>query len=262
MERQLLRTAEDACRAAASVHRKYQREGFTTSSKAVGHDRVTDADLEAESVIVQIIETTFPDHAILAEEGGRTDSDSPYLWVVDPLDGTSNFSRGIPYYSISVCVVHNEVPIVGAVYDPSGDELFSAVAGGGAYLNGESIVVSDTASLADAMLVTGFFYDRGARMERNLENIGRLFSHGIVGIRRFGSAALDLCYVACGRADAFWEHELNAWDFAAGALIVREAGGTVTDLEGNALRIRASYVVASNTRLHEPVRAELGAEGE
>jgi myo-inositol-1(or 4)-monophosphatase len=262
MERQLLRTAEDACRAAAAVHRKYQREGFTTSSKSVGHDRVTDADLEAESVIVQIIETTFPDHAILAEEGGRSDSDSPYLWLVDPLDGTSNYSRGIPYYSVSVCVVHDDVPLVGTVYDPSRDELFSAIAGKGAYLNGESIAVSDTASMADAMLITGFYYDRGAQVERNLENIGRLFTHGIVGIRRLGSAALDLCYVACGRADAFWEHELKAWDFAAGALIVREAGGTVTDSEGNALRNRPSYVVASNTRLHEPIRLELRPQGE
>lgn len=259
MERQLLRTAEDACRAAAAVHRKYQRMGFTTSSKSVGHDRVTDADLEAESVIVQMIETSFPDHAILAEEGGRSDTDSAYLWVVDPLDGTSNYSRGIPYFSISVCVVHDGAPLVGVVYDPSRDELFSAIAGSGAFLNGASITVSETSTLADAVLITGFFYDRGAEMEQNLRNIGRFFSHGVVGIRRFGSAALDLCYVACGRADGFWEHELNAWDFAAGALIVREAGGTVTDVDGNALLIRPSYVVASNTRLHETIRADLGA---
>lgn len=262
MERQLLETAEAACRAAATVHRKYQREGFSTSSKGVRHDRVTDADLEAESVIVQIIETAFPDHAVLAEEGGRNESSSEYLWVVDPLDGTSNYSRGIPYFSVSVAVVHDGVPIVGAVYDPSRDEMFTAVSRKGAFLNGDRIRVSETSSLADAILITGFFYDRGEAMERNLDNIGRLFAHGIVGVRRFGSAALDLCYVACGRADAFWEHELNPWDFLAGALLVCEAGGTVTDVDGNAVRIEAGYVFASNTRLHEPIRAELAGAAE
>lgn len=256
----LRKTAERACRAAADIQLRLQREGFEVGSKALAQDRVTDADILAENAVVEIIKTTFPDHGILAEEGGHSEADSPYVWVIDPVDGTTNFSRGLPFYCVSVAVVKDGLPIVGAVLDPVRDELFTAIAGGGAFLNGAPIRVSDVTSLADALLVSGFFYDRGEAMVRNLENIRRFFELGILGIRRLGSAALDMCYVACGRADAFWEHELNAWDFAAAGLIVREAGGTITDLHGDALQMKPSYVVASNTRLHEMVREELLAE--
>ena len=226
--------------------------GFETNEKSGAHDLVTSADIEGERIIVESIREEYPDHNILAEEADYESTDSEYTWIIDPLDGTNNFAHGLPVWCVSIACAHQGKVICGVVYDPERDELFEAQRGGGARLNGRTISVSTRDELAHSMLVTGFFYDRGEAMRRNLDTIERFFSNGIVGLRRFGSAALDLCMVASGRTDGFWEFELKPWDYAAGALIVQEAGGKTSDAEGKPLNdpFQKSFMVAANPALH------------
>ena len=173
---------------------------------------VTQADLEAEEIITSMILDAFPDHKFLREEGESTGgADSDHLWVIDPLDATNNYAHGIPHYAVSVAYYQKGAPIAGVILDPTRDELFSAARGGGAFLNGEPIRVSKHAELSDCIIGTGFYYDRGALMERTLKGVHDLFKRNIRGIRRFGSAAVDLCWVACGRFDGFFEYRLSPW---------------------------------------------------
>ncbi len=246
----LARLAEEAARAAGGVHRTYAQHGFTVDTKSGHHDLVTEADIEAERVVVQLVRSRFPGHNILAEEGSEPDRSSEYTWVVDPLDGTNNFARGIPLFTSSVAVARNDEIVAAAVYDPSRDELFRAYRGGGAYVNGTPLRVRESTDLSDAILATGFYYNRGREMEQTLETIRAFFHRGGIGIRRTGSAALDLCYVAAGRYDGFWEHNLGLWDYAGGSLILEEAGGRLSDDRGKALPFAPSYIVASNGSLH------------
>jgi myo-inositol-1(or 4)-monophosphatase len=210
---------------------------------------VTEIDRRAERTITKLIRARYPEHAILAEEGegkkGRTD----YKWIVDPLDGTTNYAHSYPCFCSSIALEQEGKVILGVVYDPLRDELFSAEKAKGAYLNGKRISVSSTGRLIRSLLATGFTYDI-KRDQRNLKHF-RNFILSSQAIRRDGSAALDLCYLGAGRFDGFWEMKLSAWDVAAGALIVGEAGGKVTDFRGGKFSIYSREILASNGRIHQ-----------
>jgi myo-inositol-1(or 4)-monophosphatase len=213
-------------------------------------DLVTEVDLQVEREFRKVIAERFPTHAILAEElGGRAEAPPGPCWVFDPIDGTTNFAHGLPIFCSSLALEVDGQAVVAAVYDPTRQELFTAERGGGAHLNGKPIRVSDAGDLVDAMLVTGFPYD----VHQRVAEIVGLFA-AFVGraraVRRLGSAAIDLCYVAAGRMDGFWESDLKPWDIAGGALIVAEAGGQVTMMDGAPFSSRGRHVLASNSLLH------------
>ena len=213
-------------------------------------DLVTSVDREAERQILEILQREFPDHGFLSEEAPAVEARSKeYRWIVDPLDGTTNFAHGYPHLSVSVALQQNGRTILGLVYDPLRNECFRAVAGEGAFLNDAPIRISPVEQLDKALLATGFPYDRRQHADQYLAFF-RAFLTRTQGIRRAGSAALDLCYVASGRIDGFWELKLKPWDVAAGALIVAEAGGKVTDFSGNPLSIFADEALASNGLVH------------
>jgi len=239
-----------AARQAGKIIADAYRTDFRVEFKQGRHTNlVTDVDRRSERAIVETLLAAFPDHRILAEESGNHQHGaSPYRWVVDPLDGTTNFAHGYPAFCVSIGLEMEGHSVLGVVYDPLRRELFEAEAGRGASLNGERIHVSKVASLDTALLITGFAYDRENR-QRNLVHFSRfiLESHGI---RRTGSAALDLCYVAAGRADGFWELKLAPWDVAAGSLIVTEAGGRITDFAGRPFKADGAETLATNGLIH------------
>ena len=247
----LLATARACTDEAAGILRSLDPAFLEVREKSGHHDITTSADVQVEAAVVSTIRARHPDHGIVAEEGGSTLPKSPYQWYVDPIDGTTNFVRGFPFYSVSVAVALEGSMVAGVVYDPCRNEVFSAARGEGAYLGDRRLAVSNTSSIERALIATGFHYDRGESMARTLEAVRILFSRGLTGIRRTGSAALDLAFVAAGRTDAFWEHQLQSWDVAAGALLVEEAGGRVTNDVGDGLTVKADFVVASNDLLHQ-----------
>ncbi|MBR9699866.1 inositol monophosphatase [Candidatus Woesearchaeota archaeon] len=247
-----------AAKAAAKIHLKYFRTELDIKTKSSHHDQVTVADIESEKAIVRIIRKSFPDHNFLCEEHDYKKTPSPYTWIIDPLDGTNNYAHGIPIFCTSIALAKKGDIILGVILDPTRKEMFVAEKGKGAFLNGKRISVTKAASLKQSILVTGFYYDRGKPALDALNNIRKFFNKGIIGIRRLGSAALDFCYVASGRFDGYWEFKLNPWDFAAGSLIVQEAGGTVTNKQGKKLPIKSSYVVATNKKIHAKVLEVLG----
>lgn len=208
-------------------------------------DIVTEMDRNSEDLIMGEIRKAFPGHGILTEESAEIKSASPYKWIIDPLDGTTNYSHGFPFFCVSIAFEEAGEVKFGAVYDPMLDELFTAEAGGGAFLNDERIRVSKIDSLQRSLLATGFPYDLRTSKENNLD-LFSTFSLKAQAIRRAGSAALDLSYIACGRFDGYWEMKLKAWDVAAGALIVKEAGGTVTDFRGEPFSIYGKEYLATN----------------
>lgn len=213
-------------------------------------DIVTEADGHAEDFILNEIRHRWPDHRIVAEESGSNHQESPYTWYVDPLDGTVNYAHGLPLFSTTLALAFEGRIQLGVVYDPIRDEMYHASAGGGAWLNGERIEVSQTEELIQALLVTGFPYDISTTNHHNLNHYSQ-FALRTQGVRRLGSAALDLCYIASGRLDGYWELELNAWDAAAGILLVQEAGGRVTSIEGGQIDLSGKFgVLAANPRLH------------
>jgi Archaeal fructose-1,6-bisphosphatase and related enzymes of inositol monophosphatase family len=221
-------------------------------------DLVTEADLAAEQVLISRIREAFPDHQLLSEESGEILQRSPWLWVVDPLDGTTNFAHGFPVFSVSIALLHEGQRVLGVVYDVMRDELFAARRGEGAFLNGRPIRVSRTSRLEAALLVTGFPYDRQESPFDNTREFVALLKrcHGVL---RVGSAALDLAAVAAGRLDGYWEFRLSPWDLAAGALLVEEAGGRVTTPTGDPLPPLATDIVATNGRIHEELLEALAA---
>ena len=246
----LLSVAVDACKSAGGLLLDYARSGFQIEHKNA-IDLVTDADHAAEQCIVDHIRAHFPTHSTLAEERGHdAPPTSRYQWIIDPLDGTTNFAHRFPVYAVSIGVEWNGQGVVGVVYDPTRDELFTAEAGHGAHLNGQPIKVSSTTQLDGALMVTGFAYDIRDTANNNLNHFAR-FALKSQGVRRTGSAALDLCYVAAGRFDGFWEVKLNPWDMAAGVVILRAAGGRVTDLRGHEHSTFQPELVASNVRIHD-----------
>jgi myo-inositol-1(or 4)-monophosphatase len=213
-------------------------------------DLVTEADQAAEDLIADRLRTVCPEHDLLCEEGsvGAT-LGATYRWVVDPLDGTTNFAHGLPTFAVSIALEDAGGPVVGVVYDPMRDELFVARKGGGATLNGTPILVSAIDQLIASVLVTGFSYDFTRRAHQ--ADVWRDFLTRVQAIRQTGSAALNLCYIAAGRLDGYWEQGLSPWDVAAGAVIVSEAGGTVTDMRGGAFRSDDREILASNGKLHD-----------
>ena len=240
---------------------------------------MTEYDHKSEAFIVAALREAFPDHAIVGEEGGAYELkieneelrksgrapvsqfsilNSQFLWQVDPLDGTVNFAHGFPVFSVSLGLLQDGVPVVGVVYNPMSDELFSACKGGGAHFNGRPIRVSRTATLDRALLNTGFPYDRRTSADNNFDAFLR-FQRASQEVRRVGSAALDLCMVACGRMDGYWEMKIKPHDISAGIVIVREAGGYVTDYDGGDAMFERSRIVASNGLIHDEMLAVLNA---
>jgi len=241
-----------AARAAGRIHlQRLSRIKVTRKTNAI--DLVTEADRESEQAVIQMIKRAFPGHAILAEESGANALISDHRWIIDPLDGTTNYAHAFPMFCVSIAYEHRGRVELAVVFDALKRELFVAARGRGARLNARPIHVSTTPSLDRSLLATGFPYDR--RERRNLYlTFWEAFMMRTQGVRRTGSAALDLCYVACGRVDAFWEFGLRPWDVAAGALIITEAGGRVTNLDGSALDLEARNLLASNGKLHRAMR--------
>ena len=251
-------TALKAAEAASKIIQSYAPGGFQAETKISGDIElglVTKADLEAESSIVDTIKSEFPTHSFLAEESHSDAVNAEHLWVIDPLDGTNNFAHGIPHYSVSIAYYENQVAKCGVISNPATGEIFCTEQGRGAWLGDQKVSVSSESDIKHAMIATGFYYDRGYMMKQTLQTIEKLFENNIRGIRRFGSVALDLAYVGCGRYSAFFEYQLFPWDFAAGKLFVEEAGGTATDCAGIKIPIQTTTMLASNTKLHETLLA-------
>jgi myo-inositol-1(or 4)-monophosphatase len=250
-----LQTAIDAVRRAGEIQRQASRGTFEIRKKGT-IDLVTEVDVAVEKMVRALIAERYPDHDVLGEElgGPGAGEGSRYCWICDPLDGTTNFAHGLPLFCSTIALEVDGELRVGAVYDPTRDELFTATRGGGAFLNGEPIRVSTAATLIDSLLVTGFPYSVQEKLEEMLGLFGRFLSKARA-VRRLGSAALDMCYVAAGRLDGFWEEGLNAWDIAGGVLIVQEAGGRITSLDGSPFVLRSGRIIASNGLLHDQMRA-------
>jgi len=238
-----------AARAAGRIHLK-RLSRITINRKSNSIDLVTEADRESEAAIIDVIHRAFPTHAILAEESGASAHQSDHRWIIDPLDGTTNFAHGYPQFCVSIAYERRGRVQFGVVYDALKKECFIAHHGHGARLNGKTIRVSATPNLCSSLLCTGFAYDRRERRRFYMCFWEELMTR-TQGIRRTGSAALDLAYVAAGRTDGFWEFGLRAWDVAAGALIVEEARGRVTNMDGSALDLGGANIIATNGRLHD-----------
>ncbi len=242
-----------ATHVAADIIRHYFTHGVTMRSKE-SYNLVSDADVESEQAIVKTIRQSFPHHEILGEEGHHADISAEHLWVIDPLDGTNNFAHHIPHFAISVAYYYQGIPQIGIVYNPIRDDLYQAIKGQGATHNGKPISVGKQTRLDEVLIGVGFYYDRGSMMVATLEAIETLFGQNIHGIRRMGTASLDLCQVASGMFGAYFEYLLSPWDYAAGRLVVEEAGGRITTCDGRDVGLQKCSILASNTTLHEPMR--------
>ena len=242
-----LSTAIRAAREAARIQLAERESDLQITVKSTDIDLVTRVDALCEESIRRIIASEHPTHVVIGEELGQ-EAEGHFRWIVDPLDGTVNYAHGFPFYCVSIALEIAGEVVVGVVYDGERDELFTAVKGRGAFLNGRPVAVSDTTGIRAALLGTGFAYTED-RQKLNLEVFARVLPQ-VQAIRRPGAAALDLCYVACGRLDGFWEFGLNPWDAAAGWLLIREAGGTVTGHGGAPYRLGELILVASNGHLH------------
>jgi myo-inositol-1(or 4)-monophosphatase len=242
-----------ATEASGKILQQYFNGPFEVSSKSSVNDLVTEVDKRSETAIINIIRETYPDHFILSEEVGEIKTDSPVKWIIDPIDGTVNYANGIPICCVSIGVEKDGEMILGAVYNPFMNELFVAEKGKGATLNDKPIHVSAKADLHTSCLVTGFAYQWQDMPNNPLQVLEHLIKKGIP-VRRLGSAAIDLCWVACGRFDGFYEHSLQAWDSAAGYLIVEEAGGKVTDFSGNRYSPYQKEILATNGHIHSALQ--------
>jgi myo-inositol-1(or 4)-monophosphatase len=250
---------EAACEAAANAgrllrQRYHENRPLDVETKGL-HDFVTAVDREVERLVADFLLSRFPDHAIMAEEGSPEAQRSGHRWVVDPLDGTTNFIHGVPTFSVSIALEDETGLVAGVIHDPLREETFHAYRGGGARLNGRSIRCSEPSGPHEALLATGFPFRELSRLDRYLKAF-QDFVHATAGMRRAGSAALDMAYTACGRYDGFWECGLSRWDVAAGTLLVREAGGTVTDLVGRDRVLDTGDVLAAGRGFH-PVLLEV-----
>jgi myo-inositol-1(or 4)-monophosphatase len=256
-----------ALAAGAVLRQNYLKPHRITMKGAI--DPVTESDFQSQEIIIGAIRQAFPDHGLLAEEGRAGDTidsppgpaleitrSSPYRWIIDPLDGTVNFAHGFPMFCVAIALEAEGSLAYGVIYDPLRDELFEARKGQGAWLNGAAIKVSGVGRLERALLATGFPYDIRERLPETMARLGRML--GIAqGMRRAGSAALDMAYVACGRIDGFWEENLKPWDTAAGLLLIREAGGRLTTIGGGPYDITSADLVASNGNLHDQLLKRL-----
>lgn len=249
--KEIVTIAQEAARRAGQL--VAQLMGKTAiEQKDSSYNLITEADRRSEELIAEFLMHKMPESSILAEENhheGKLSAER--LWIVDPLDGTTNFAHSIPHFGISVAYAEKGKLIAGAVYDPMRDELFSASAGKGAYCNSERIHVSPSDSLAKSLIATGFYYDRSVTMEKTLRALYWLYQEDIRCMRRMGSAALDCAWLACGRFDGYFEYTLAPWDFAAGLLIVLEAGGTASDADGKPADLFSNGLICSNGLIHE-----------
>lgn len=223
-------------------------------------DLVTVADLESEQAVIQTIRSAFPDHAVLAEESGNRSGNPDCRWIIDPLDGTTNFAHQIPLFAVSIAFFEKNVPSVGVVFNPVSGELFEGVKGEGALLNGAPIHVSDTGDVGDALLVTGFPYDFKTMFEPLMARFHACMK-AARGVRRLGAAALDLCFLACGRFDAFWEQNLKPWDTAAGIIVAAEAGAKITDFSDAPFDVDKKELLATNGRIHNTMLSLMETKG-
>jgi myo-inositol-1(or 4)-monophosphatase len=250
MTEQIKNTLLKAAHAAAALLKHYFEGTYEIESKDTINNLVTEVDKKSEEAIIKVIRDEFPDHYILSEEIGALSTESNFKWIIDPIDGTVNFAHGIPICCISIGVEFDGKLIMGCVLNPFMNELFFAEKGKGAFLNGRKISVSKKADLESACLVTGFPY-RWAAVDTDPIPVFEKFIRMGLPVRRLGSAAIDLCWVACGRFDAFWEYNLNPWDIAAGYLIIEEAGGKVTNFIGNPYSVYDKETLATNGLIHD-----------
>ena len=249
----ILEEVKEWAREAGELQRaNFRRKDLAIESKSNVTDLVTEIDKKSEEIITGHIRSRYPDHAILAEETGRNSQESDYLWVIDPLDGTNNYAQGLPVYCVSIGLRYKEETLLGVVYAPYLDELFWATKNGGAYCNGKRIEVGQEEELNRCVLATGFPYDKGTHSLNNLDYVGRIVPQ-LRGIRRMGAAAYDLCGVAMGILDGYWEMNLSPWDVEAGILIVEEAGGVVERFRED----RGISIVAGNKRIVEKIEENL-----
>lgn len=244
-------------RQAGEISRSYQRNPVFQSDFKGEYDLVTNADREAEAFLVEMLKRTFPQIGIIGEEGSNyVPSGADYVWFIDPIDGTNNFAHRLPHFSVSIGLASAEgVPQLGVIYDPMRDECFTGWRGGGAFMNGQPIQVSETKEIHRASFSTGFPYGRDAHFMKSVQAVNDMLMVA-QGVRVLGSGALDLAYVACGRLDGYWENTLSRWDCCAGMVILEEAGGKVTDYTGGGIMLRSEKVelLASNGHLHDSIR--------
>jgi myo-inositol-1(or 4)-monophosphatase len=244
---------ETTCRAGQLLREMHCRQ-HTVGQKSSDIDLVTEADIASERLIVDAIRARFPDHSILSEEGlgdlEAATSDTPWIWLVDPLDGTVNYAHGYPTWGVSLALAKRGRPVLGVTCDPLRDEVFWAEQDRGAWLNGEALHVSDVPNLSRALVATGFAYKRASLDDNNVAEFGVVMPR-VQGVRRAGAAVLDLAHLAAGRMDAYWEMHLQPWDWAAGWLLVREAGGVVTGISGEPWTLASGNIAASNGVLHD-----------
>lgn len=254
----LLAAALEMAENAGKIQMKYFRQSnLEQSTKLNDSDIVTIADKESEAYMLDFIRRKFPDNGIISEESGREHEEKEWRWVIDPLDGTTNFASGLPVFCVSIALEHHKDAVIGVVYAPYLGELFHAVKGAGAWLNGQPIHCSGKPELSKAVVATGMPYDRNDNADNNLEEISRMALR-VRGIRRMGSAAIDLCYTAAGFLDAYWELNLNRWDVAAGQLIAKEAGAIIEPIRTD----RNHSILASNPCLHAAMRQILLQESQ
>lgn len=249
--------ATEAALDAGAIVQSYWGNLNAIEEKGRSGDLVTAADKASEKAILEVLRRHVPEHGILAEESGKLgDSTSRYLWAIDPLDGTTNFAHQYPPFGVSIGLLIDGIPQVGVVFDPFHNELFRAAQGLGATRNRQPIRVSETVELRNSLLVTGFAYDRRETPDNNYAEFCHL-THLTQGVRRSGSASIDLCYVSCGRLDGYWERGLSPWDLAAGVVILSEAGGKITAYDGSPWKIESGRILATNGKLHESLSQEL-----
>lgn len=247
----MLNIAIQAARAASKTILQYvDRMDTISASQKSQNDWVTQVDQQSEQIIIDHIKKAYPNHRILAEESGQTDGSDDYCWIIDPLDGTRNFMQGVPHFAISIAIKNKDALEAGLIYDPISQELFCATKGKGATLNDRKIRVNQNKKLAHALIATGFPFKNPEQIESYLKTFEAIFKQ-CSDIRRTGSAALDMAYVAAGRYDAYWESNVSAWDIAAGALLVKEAGGIVTDFADRKHYLETGNVICGNLRIQK-----------
>jgi myo-inositol-1(or 4)-monophosphatase len=251
-----LEIAVQAALQGGAVLRKYWGQQLNIQDKEIPGDLVTEADKQSEKAIISYLKMHFPDHQILAEESGLLQTESSYLWAIDPLDGTTNYAHHYPMAAVSIALLEQEEPIIGVIYNPFTDELFQTSKGSGSTLNRRPIHVSSVSKINKSLLATGFAYNRRETTDNNYTQFCR-FTNLSQGVRRAGAASLDLAYVACGRLDGYWEKGLKPWDIAAGTILLQEAGGMVSDYDQSPLKLKSGRILASNGLLHAPMSLEL-----
>lgn len=253
-----LETAIAAARLSGKLLLESLESGFRSPiERKQKFDFVTEVDRQSEEAIIEFIRRRHPEHSFLAEESGGSGAQQEFLWIIDPLDGTKNFIHGFPMFAVSIALKHRGDLLVGVVLDPIRDELFYAERGGGAFLNHQRMRVSQTRDLLQCLIGTGFPFRAKHLTEPYFKAFIQLF-HEVSDVRRAGAAALDLAYIACGRLDGFWEVTLHSWDIAAGALLIEEAGGKITDLWGGDTHLQCGHIAASNGLIHERITGVVG----